>query len=255
MQGCGKIEGPSFMDDASLQVVVRTPASPAFGNVSITFAIINRERDNASVSLEYSVDNGLNWLVATLANNAESRDLETSHYPGIEHTVQWNSLADAVGCSGNQNVIVKVLPSDANGTSDATDSFIVNNFAFNEAPSVAVDTPAGVQVGNVKISYTLTDTESDCCSITVEYSLDNGAWNPATMGAAGDGKEDLASSPGGVSHDFFWDPVSDNVGTVTVENQVKVRITPKDFKDGNPGESDCFRVNNTGVKPTRRTAH
>jgi uncharacterized delta-60 repeat protein len=128
-----------------------------------------------------------------------------------------------------------------------TDSFIVNNFAYNGAPSVAVDTPAGVQIGNVKISYKLTDTESDCCSITVEYSLDNGAWHSATMGAAGDGKENLTSSPGGVSHDFFWDTVSDNVGTVAVQDQVKVRITPKDFKEGETNESNYFSVNNTGA--------
>jgi hypothetical protein len=165
-KGCGKILGPSFI--ASPLVIVQTPASPAEGNVSITFAIMDRERDNASVTLEYSVDNGLNWSAATLANAAEARDLETSHSPGVEHTVKWNSLADAVGCAGNQSVIVKVLPSDAQnpiGTSDMTNSFIVNNLALNEVPSVAVNTPASVQVGNVKISYKLTDTESDCCSI------------------------------------------------------------------------------------------
>jgi hypothetical protein len=120
-QGCGKIKGPSFTDYASPRVVVRTPASPAEGNVPITFVIMDRERDNASVLLEYSVDNGLNWLPATLANTAEAQDLETSHYPGVKHNVKWNSLADAVGCSGNQSVIVKVLPSDAQnpiGTSD-----------------------------------------------------------------------------------------------------------------------------------------
>jgi hypothetical protein len=190
------------------------------------------------------------WSVATLANAAETQGLETSHYPGIEHTVQWNSLADNVGCSGNRSVIVKVLPSDAhnpNGKSDMTDSFIVNNLTYNGAPSVTVDTPTGIQIGNVKINYKLTDTESDCCSIIVEYSLDNGAWHEATMAAAGDGKENLASSPSGVSHDFFWDAVSDNVGAVAAENQVKVRITPEDFKQGEPGESGYFSVNNTGA--------
>jgi hypothetical protein len=116
MQGCGKIEGPSFTDYASPRVVVQTPASPASGNVSITFAIIDRERDSASVSLEYSVDNGLNWLPAALANATEAQDLETTHCPGVEHNVKWNSLADTVGCSGNQSVIVKVLPSDAHVT-------------------------------------------------------------------------------------------------------------------------------------------
>jgi hypothetical protein len=80
-QGCGKIKGPSFTDYASPRVVVGTPASPAEGNVSITFVIMDRERDNASVSLEYSVDNGLIWSAATLANAAYARDLETSHYP------------------------------------------------------------------------------------------------------------------------------------------------------------------------------
>jgi hypothetical protein len=152
MQSCGKIKGPSFTDYASPRVVVQTPASPASGNVSITFQIMDRERDNASVLLEYSVDNGLVWLTATLANTAEVQGLETSHYPGIEHTVEWNSVADAVGCSGNQNVIVKVLPSDAhnpNGTADTTDSFIVNNFAYNQPPTVTIlSGPSGVTTDN-----------------------------------------------------------------------------------------------------------
>jgi len=64
----------------------------------------------------------------------------------------------------------------------------------------------------VLIAYSLTDAESETCSITVHYSLDGGDnWNVATAGSGGDGTTGLSSSPSGSSHTFVWASGSDIV--------------------------------------------
>ena len=91
---CGKIEGPDFTDMPSPRVIVNTPASPASGNILITFQVMDVEKDQISVQLEYSLDNGTSFFVASLADASEALNLDSDHFPGIGHTVQWDSVAD-----------------------------------------------------------------------------------------------------------------------------------------------------------------
>jgi hypothetical protein len=78
-------------------------------------------------------------------------------------------VANGAGLSGAVNVTVKV---DAGGTPGTTESFSVVNTDHNAPPSASVQTPSGTKYGNVRIDYSLIDSESNNCSIIAYYSAD-----------------------------------------------------------------------------------
>jgi hypothetical protein len=107
-------------------------------------------------------------------------------------------------------------------------------------PSIA--TPSGTQNGNVTITYSLADAESDACGIQAQYSLDGGTtWTAATQASGGDGTAGLASSPAGTAHAFVWNSTAD-LGSSN-NSAVKIRITPTDADGtGTPATTDAFAV-------------
>lgn len=112
-------------------------------------------------------------------------------------------------------------------------------------PSVAVTTPAGTQVSDIPVAYTLTDAESNAVSILVEFSLDGGAtFSAATAAPGGDGVAGLTSSPAGVAHVFVWASRLDGAGIAGPVTTVQVRITPSDTQAGTPGATGDFTVDN-----------
>ena len=114
----------------------------------------------------------------------------------------------------------------------------------NQAPSVVVTTPTSPQSGNVSIGYSLTDAESNTCSIAVQYSGNGGmTWQTATAGSGGDGTTALTSSPTGQSHTFIWASGSDNAILSPPNSNVEVRIIPTDSATGTAGTSGPFTVN------------
>ncbi len=254
--GCGRIEGPQFPWVASPLVTVSTPSSPASGDIPIIYKLIDRELEKATITLEYSTDGGQTYNTATLTVPAEATNLASAWHPGKSHTVQWDSVTDMVGRSGAVEVKVRITPSDASnpsGTAGVSDTFTVDNTAYNEAPTATTAAPAGVQSGNVQINYFLSDVESDTCSIEVLYSVNNGTtWQSATMGTAGDGLTGLSSSPAGTAHVYFWDSRADNVALSGQVDTVKIRVIPTDFNTGTAGDTNSFSVDNStpNVPPT-----
>jgi hypothetical protein len=98
--GCDKIEGPSFPYVASPRAIVHTPASPAEGNIAISFQLIDREVEPADVTVEYSTNGGQTYNTATLTIPGDAANLASAWYPGKTHTVTWDSVTDMVGRSG-----------------------------------------------------------------------------------------------------------------------------------------------------------
>ncbi len=247
--GCGNIKGSDFGYMESPRVEVATPASPAEGDIAISFRLTDREVEPADVTVEYSTDGGQTFVSATLTIPADATNLTSAWHPGKTHSVQWDSVADNLALSGDATVCVKVTPSDASnpsGTPGISGSFTVNNIAYNQPPTATVATPAGVQSGNVQINYFLADVESDTCTISVLYSTNDGtSWQVATMGPAGDGTSGLSSSPSGTAHVYLWDSRADNVALSTQVDTVRIRITPTDFNAGTAGDTNSFSVDNS----------
>lgn len=118
----------------------------------------------------------------------------------------------------------------------------------NQTPTLTVVTPSGTVAGNISISYTIFDANSDSCFIRPEFSVDGGTiWYYASAGSGGDGIETLDSSPEGVVHTYVWDSFSDNVGLFAVQPNVMFRIKVSDYYvEGEFVNSEAFLVNNSG---------
>ena len=134
------------------------------------------------------------------------------------HDSGWQASATYVdtGLSPNTTYTYQVMTRDQSSNQNPGSYSIPASATtqMNQRPFVpSVTTPTSPQIGNVTVSYILTDAESDTCSIQVQYSLNGGAtWNPATaVLGQGDGTTSLASSPTGVSHTFVWASGSDIV--------------------------------------------
>jgi len=248
--GCFELEGMSLPSMQSPRAIVQTPSSPAQGEITITIQLIDREMELTDIAVQYSTDNGQSYNTATLVDPAAALGLATDWYPGITHTLIWDSLSDNIAISGDESVILKIQPLDAGspvGTKGGSAAFTVNNTAYNQSPTAAASTPAGTLSGNIQINYFLSDAENDECDIVVEYSTDGSNWYGATMGPAGDGTSGLSSSSSGMSHMYLWNSLFDGVAPSDVVNTVRVRITPTDFHAGTAGETGTFSVDNTLV--------
>lgn len=127
-----------------------------------------------------------------------------------------------------------------------TDAFILKTnivSSWNESPSIIENfEETGTKSGNILIPYTLTDSESNPCSISVEYYYNSG-WHTATEGAGSDGTSGLSSSPSGTSHSFVWNSTTD-IGQIYAEN-IQIRIKANDGAlDSDWEETGSFTVNN-----------
>ncbi|MBI4569429.1 MAG: YncE family protein [Planctomycetes bacterium] len=100
---------------------------------------------------------------------------------------------------------------------------------FPPAPALALlSEPAGVQRGNVRVEYTLSEPNERRVSVAAAFSLDGGAtFRPATEEAfpGAGGTFRLAANRTGIPHLFVWDSVAD-VGLVGAVNAI-LRLTPE----------------------------
>ncbi|HAW50695.1 TPA: hypothetical protein DCX16_07085 [bacterium] len=150
--------------------------------------------------------------------------------------IRANSNAAPVMADWDDNDSLDLIIGQGDGTIILCLSTLINT-----PPSVVLDTPENPQTGNVNISYTLVDEDSDICSIDVSFSTDGGlTWDVAMPGNE---KKDLPSSPLGVSHIFVWDSKA-NIGES--KKEVIIKIIPHDEEStGLPEETESFIVDNT----------
>ncbi len=143
----------------------------------------------------------------------------------------------------------------AAATAVGTQAIFAGGFSFNSGttsnavgiltfgPQVAVTTPTGSSGGMVAIPYTLIDSLSNTCSVQLQYSVDGGPWQNATLGAGGDGATNLKSSATGVSHTLVWNTSAD-LGNGDFPS-VQVRIAATDSIGTGPTQtSGPFSVYN-----------
>jgi hypothetical protein len=143
--------------------------------------------------------------------------------------------------SGVYNVQATVTDNAGSTANDATTNELTVDIGI---PAVVLTTPTLPQKGNVPIAYTLSDAESDLCSIQVQFSRDGGlTWRAATAGPGGDGVTGLTSSPAGTAHTFVWNSAAD-VGANAIVDNVGIRITPSDpLGPGAVQSTGSFTVN------------
>jgi len=114
-------------------VSITTPSGKKSGQISLSFMLSKLENDTASVTVEYSTDNGGTFKTATLSEGGNKTTGLSTSTSGISHTVIWNSLSDT-GLTA-QSAIFRITPQygGVTGTAVKTSVFLVDNSA--PAPS------------------------------------------------------------------------------------------------------------------------
>ncbi|MCZ6690818.1 MAG: hypothetical protein O7H41_14595 [Planctomycetota bacterium] len=220
-------------------------ASPGVGNITITYSLRDTESELQNILVEF--DTGSGPLPATEGPGSDGTTGLTASPAGIAHTFVWDSFAD-LGPAFVQMVTITITPSDTKiGTADTSNLFDVDN---NDAPVATIDTPLGQQAGDIVISYSLSDSNSDPADITVRYSTDGGSnWAAATEGGPpSQGVTALTTSTGGITHLFVWDSITD-VAYAGPFNMTRIEITPADSDVGLAVATTNFRLNNPSLLP------
>ncbi len=190
--------------------------------VGISYMIINPDSNTTSLYCEYSNDR-ITWHQATIIS--DTSNLAPEQYAGI---VQWDSYADLPGVDHN-STFFKIAPYDVTGSgrSYTTSAFHLDN---NHEPVAVLDAVSGEKAGNVALTYTLSDDESDTLSWVAQYSRDRGkTWLEATVSGSRTGL-----LPATYSGSLTWDTNTDLPGWE--DSLTYFRIVPSDYEPGEPGE-------------------
>ncbi|MCZ6690819.1 MAG: hypothetical protein O7H41_14600 [Planctomycetota bacterium] len=231
-------------------VAINAIPDPSSGNILIGYTLTDAESDPLDILVEY--DAGSGFISATEGSPSDGISGLASTPAGVAHLFLWSSQTD-LGPAFVTGVTIRITPRDTKlGTSDTSNAFVVNN---NDAPVTAIVTPGGLQSGDVTISYTLTDTNSDAASIQVRYSTtDNGLiWAVAMeqTGPPSEGTTGLTTSPSGIPHIFVWDSIG-NIGYVGPSNQTLIEITASDAATGLAVVTAAFVLDNAILRPVVR---
>ncbi len=227
-------------NDTPPRAFAETPSGASTGNIPIHYSLTDMQSDDCSIRVEYSIDGGRSRHWAAPGPAGDGTVGLASSREGVAHIFVWDSFA-SLGHTVQDNVTIRITPSDRErGSPCETGPFLVDN---NLAPSVNVETPLSVQKGNVALNYSLSDPESDPCSVGILYSLDRGrTWLSATMAPGGEGTNGLKSASSGEPHTYAWDSLRDfGSGYSSV---VRMMVVPRDSDSGTPSQSGDFTVDN-----------
>ncbi|MCZ6690274.1 MAG: NHL repeat-containing protein [Planctomycetota bacterium] len=236
------------------------------GDVTVSYLLFQPNNATLSITMEYSTD-GTSYLSCAERTGPPSEGttgLSSSAF-GDTHVFVWDSPVNLANDA--PTVWLRVDVRDVSGAGSLhtmATPFLIDN---NDEPTLALGTPDGVQEGNVALRYGIVDVESNAVDITVEFSTLGGAqgtFQPATdagIASGSDGTTGLSSSADGIDHTFVWNSVVDLVGLGVKNDEVVVRMTPRDHPDPRLGEGPAaqtvaFSVDNTrppeasGLVPT-----
>lgn len=224
-------------------IVVTGPVGQVTGAiVDIDFTITDAQSDPIDIIVEYSLDQGSTFLIATDAAISGSSGVQmlASSPAGMAHTFKWDAGADLQVASASA-VIAQIRPAQTSvGTGGRSQAF---DIVPQTPPSVFIVAPGGgVQPALVDIRYRLIHPASEPVDIQVEYSSDGQLSFHAATAIGGDGVSQLSSSPTGTTHTFIWDAGTD-LGPQALVPGVVVRMRAAAASvTGSPDTSQPFTV-------------
>jgi hypothetical protein len=162
---------------------------------------------------------------------------------GNVNSVLMSNSDYSIGVAGDSDYYIQISRS----TDYEPYSFRVNATFTNNPPTATVTSNSYSSGGDIRIDYTMYDTESDYCNVTFSYSVDGGnTFKFGTLSSDSPAVNYLSASSGGENHYLIWDSVSD-----IVSGSVIGRIIPD---DGNhSGNSVTFTVGDISNQPTETT--
>ncbi|MCK4593433.1 hypothetical protein KAU45_02945, partial [bacterium] len=238
--GEAAVTGPFRLDNSDLPTITLvTPEGEQTSDVTIAYAIDDREGDPISIQPEFSRDGGAGWEPATVTG--QTTDIGPGGYAS---TLVWNSKSDT-DMLDLFEVVFRLTPSDNDtGESVSTGVFQVDN---SDIPSIVLTDITEEQVADVTIAYQISDREGDPISLTHEYSLDGGAtWKEATVTGT------ITKIPStSYTGSLVWNSKSD---TDTLDStNIVFRLTPADNDTGESDQTAPFQVDNSDVPSIQLT--
>ncbi|MEW6006953.1 MAG: VCBS repeat-containing protein [bacterium] len=223
--------------------------SPVFAAPTTMQIPLDEEKDTSPTVIDWNRDYKKDIIIGTgYGEMYLFINLGSDKIP-VFNTKERIKFSDGNDIRADNNSSPAISDWDNNGSSDLMVGsgdgtiFVCLSSILNLAPSVVVNTPQGTQSGNINISYTLRDDDSDTLSIDVKFSKDNITWVDATSQDGGDGKLCLSSSQIGVSHIFVWDSYADLGQGIY---NIVLQITPSDgTNQGQAYKTSPFSVDNT----------
>lgn len=184
------------------------------GNVAVAYQLSDEDGDTLSIACQYSTD-GSAWESATVTG--QTAGIDPGSYSG---SVVWTSVADLPD-TALESVLFRARPLDGVDYGDATTtSVLLDNF---HKQSVTLATPAGEQVGDVALTFSVSDPTGDDITFEYYYSVNGGAnWTRTTS----------VSGPTSVGPDEYadisvvWESVNDVADMNT--DSARFSIVPHD---------------------------
>ena len=198
------VDGDFGTLDATPTVNIVSPTGTISGNVTVQIDANDVEDPAGSLTVEYNIDGGA-WQAAA--------------YNGVSgyYEANWdtNTASD-----GGHTVNARATDSAMNIGSDNNSVTVANG------PTVNIVNPTGTVSGIVTVEIDATDLDDPAGTLTVEYNIDGGAWQPTTYN--------------GVSgyYEASWDTTTVSDGAHTIN----ARATDSDTNVGN--DSQGVTVNN-----------
>ncbi|TET32994.1 MAG: hypothetical protein E3J72_18195 [Planctomycetota bacterium] len=226
-------------------------APQRLGNVPVDvhYRLIDLEKNDCSIKMQFSPNDGTDWYFATQATGGDGMTGLSASVSGVDHVFVWNAPVD-FGFHAARNVILRVIPSDGKLEGDPAESASFD--AGNDPPEVFIPTPQAGQGGFLPVDYLLKDTTADLCTLLVEYSADNGSsFLPAAIRLSSkttlmDGLvPNIVSGlpPAGVEGFVTWD-TGKNL-PAGFRGNIIISVTPRDvFDNGVASVTSPFLVSN-----------
>ncbi|MGD8719022.1 MAG: FG-GAP-like repeat-containing protein [Candidatus Zixiibacteriota bacterium] len=211
-------------------VVLKPITEEVSKDIYFDYEITDPEHDLVAIKAEYSLDGGATWTEATV--DGAVADIRSSRYKG---SVTWESDKNVEGLD-QENVMFRLTPADNDPGEIGTISDLhVDN---NAIPQVSVNDIEEEVGGDVEISYTLSDPESDPLSMKLHYSVDGGqTWKEATV--TGTTEQITSAMYGGT---ITWNSRTDTLGVD--KTSVQFRVTPLDNDEGKTDATGSFHLDN-----------
>ncbi len=142
----------------SVLITSPTAGTTHSGDVTIQYTLTDINDDDCTIVVEYSTNGGGSWAVCTEGTGGDGLSSLAADATGIDHVFVWDSVADNVGTSASQPVLITITPSDAAaGTADTSDQFNVDN---TTSPFPDADFMADTTTGPASLTVNFTDTST-----------------------------------------------------------------------------------------------
>ena len=219
-------------------------SSESAGLFLITFELADSSSDIGSMDVSFSIDQAQTWILLNPAGNDYFGNPPVNlltNPGGLPGQFIWNSPSALPNFDGD--VFLRLVPKDqppgystvTEGAAVVVGPIRVSNTA-NTPPRLKVLTAltGSVEVGRVRVEYTLADEQSNPAEVLVEWSLNGSSYNTATLsnqtlpGVSGP----FVTGPTPSRFEFVWEALVDF--QAVAPNSVFLRLTPGDIAAGVP---------------------